>query len=235
MALPTCSVRARPEHHKLLRSIGRALAAQPDLSESLTALIAGVTPNVTRPYTGTDQRFEDIERRLDRLEAATVLRSETQNVLPQRETGDTRDTSPQHAAPTVTRQPPRTAAGQIRRRQPRPWTESDDAELRRIFDQGRTQADACREMDRLSSVVSGKWSKLIEEKIARAEAAALPIELVRQITEMQKAGKSGAEIMAATGLPLDKVDEIMRAEPASHVDENPEPPAEADPSSDTSR
>ena len=226
MALPTCSVRARPEHHKLLRSIGRALAAQPDLVESLETLIAGVTPDVTRPYTAVDQRFEDIERRLERLEAVAVLRSETRNVLPQRDTSDTRDTSPQHAVPAATRQPPRTVAGQIRRRQPRPWTESDDAELRRIFDQGRTQADACREMDRLSSVISPKWGRLIEEKIARAEAAALPIELVRQITEMQKAGRSGTEIMAATGLPLDKVDEIMRAEPVSHVDENPETPVE---------
>jgi hypothetical protein len=29
MALPTCSVRALPEHHQLLRQIGRALATQP--------------------------------------------------------------------------------------------------------------------------------------------------------------------------------------------------------------
>jgi hypothetical protein len=232
MALPTCSVRARREHHQLLRRIGRALAAQPDLSESLDALIAGVTPDVTRPYTSADQRFEDIERRLERLEATAVLRSETHNVLPQRDTGDTRDTIPQHAAPTVTRQPPRTAAGQIRRRQPRPWTESDDAELRRIFDQGRTQADACREMDRPNSVISGKWGRLIEEKIARAEAAALPIELVRQIAAMMDAGKSAAEIMETMGLPLISaeeikqrlLDEIMRAEPTGHVDEKPEPP-----------
>jgi hypothetical protein len=229
MALPTCSVRARPEHHQLLRRIGRALAAQPNLSESLDALIAGVTQDVTRSYTGVNQRFEDMERRLQRLEAEAVLRSETQAVLPQR---DTRDTVPQHAAPTVTRQPPRTAAGQARRRQPRPWTESDDAELRRIFDQGRTQADACREMDRPNSVISGKWGRLIEEKIARAEAAALPIELVRQIDAMMNAGKSAAEIMETMGLPLISaeeikqrlLDEIMRAEPTGHVDEKPEPP-----------
>jgi hypothetical protein len=134
--------------------------------------------------------------------------------------------------PAVTRQPPRTASGQVaRRRQPRPWTGVDDAELRRIFDQGRSQADACRELDRPNSVISVRWSKLIEEKIARAEAAALPIELVRQINAMMDDGKSAAEIMETMGLPLISaeeikqrlLDDVMRAEPVSRVDENPEP------------
>ena len=48
---------------------------------------------------------------------------------------------------------------------------------------------------------------------------------------MMKAGKSAAEIMEVMGLPLltmeeikqRLLDDIMRAEPPSHVDENPEP------------
>jgi hypothetical protein len=117
MGLPTCSIRALPEHHQLLRRIGRALVTQPELSEPLAALIEGVTQDVTRPSTAWDQRFEDVEQRLARLEAEAVLRSETQAVLPQR---DTRNTPPQHSPPAVTRQPapptytprpPRPAAG----------------------------------------------------------------------------------------------------------------------------
>src|SRR4051812_6579001 len=100
MGLPTCSVRALPEHHQLLRRIARALAAQPELSESLEALIEGVTQDVTRQNTACDQRFEDVERRLARLEAEAVLRDETQIVLQQR---DTRDTTPQHGPLAVTR------------------------------------------------------------------------------------------------------------------------------------
>jgi hypothetical protein len=182
MGLPTCSIRALPEHHQLLRRIGRVLVTRPDLSESLKALIDGVTQDVTRTNTAWDQRFEDVERRLTRLEAEAVLRSETHVVLPQR---DTRNTVPQHSPPAVTRQPappthtprpagpvagdkPSGASG--KRRPPRPWTEVDDAELRRIFDQGGTQADACREMDRPSSVISPKWWKLAEAKPAKAEA-----------------------------------------------------------------
>jgi hypothetical protein len=97
--------------------------------------------------------------------------------------------------------PPRPAAedkpsGQARRRSPRPWTDADDAELRRLFDQGRTQADARREMGRPSGVISEKWGKLIEEKLALAEQKLMPIEHVRQVSAMQNAGKSAAEIKA---------------------------------------
>jgi len=161
---PTCSVRALPEHHQLLRRIARALATQPELSESLEALIEGVTQDVTRPNTAWDQRFEDVERRLARLETEAVLRGETQTVTQQR---DTRDTVPQHDLPAVTRTHmprPSSPGASGKRRPPRPWTDADDAELRRIFDQGGTQADACRVMDRPSSVISPKWRKFAEEK-----------------------------------------------------------------------
>src|SRR3954463_12136898 len=118
MGLPTCTVRALPEHHRLLRRIGRALATQPELSESLEALIDDVTQDVTRPNTAWDQRFEDVERRLTRLEAKTFLRSETQELFPRR---DPRAPFPHPAPPAVTRplpaprphtpRPPRPVAG----------------------------------------------------------------------------------------------------------------------------
>jgi hypothetical protein len=279
MGLPTCSARALPEHHQLLRRIARTLATQPELSESLEALIEGVTQDVTRPNTAWDQRFEDVERRLARLETEAVLRGETQTVTQQR---DTRDTVPQHDLPAVTRTHmprPSSPGASGKRRPPRPWTDADDAELRRIFDQGGTQADACREMDRPSSVISPKWWKLAEEKPAEVEAgegqphlstgemmaipdehseqaylyriagmtfaqvieqkgwtceadelaaaverwrekhppqAMLPIEWTRQVEAMQNAGKAPDEIKAW----LDR----QKAEPASHVDDNPAPP-----------
>jgi hypothetical protein len=65
--LPTCSVRALPEHHQLLRRIGRALATQPDLIEPLTTLIGDVTHDVTRADTAVDERFKDVERRHEDL------------------------------------------------------------------------------------------------------------------------------------------------------------------------
>ena len=226
MGLPTCSVRALPEHHQLLRRIGRALATQPELSESLEALIEGVTQDVTRPNTAWDQRFEDVERRLARLEAEAVLRSETQAVIQHR---DTRNTAPQHGPPAVTRQrPPREPTRRDRpapwraaslpapdgkRRPPRPWTEPTMLELRRIFDQGRTQADACREMDRLSSVISPKWWKLAEAKPAEVEAGegqphpsigemtAIPDEHSEQAYLCEIAGMTVAEAIELKGWP----------------------------------
>jgi chromosome segregation ATPase len=88
-ALPTCSVRALPEHHQLLRRIGRALATQPNLVAPLTDLIEGVTQDVTtvtrsntdvtqdttavdRPSTAVDQRIDDIERRHEELQNLVV-------------------------------------------------------------------------------------------------------------------------------------------------------------------
>jgi hypothetical protein len=90
MSLPTCSVRARPEHHHhLLRRLARALASRPDLAPSFEALIADVTQTVTQLNTPTDQRLDDLERRVDRLEAKAVLRNETQAVSQERVTRNT--------------------------------------------------------------------------------------------------------------------------------------------------
>jgi hypothetical protein len=44
-------------------------------------------------------------------------------------------------------------ARQVRRK----WTTDDDAVLRRIFERGGTQADACQELGRPESVISIKW------------------------------------------------------------------------------
>ena len=59
---------------------------RPDLSASLTALIEGTTQgvsqDVTRPSPAVDQRFEDIERRLEQLEGQAVSHGEAPDVLP---------------------------------------------------------------------------------------------------------------------------------------------------------
>lgn len=57
-----------------------------------------------------------------------------------------------------------------RRRSPRPWTDADWIELRRIFDRGGTQAEAERELGRPSSVISRKWRELERKVQAEAEA-----------------------------------------------------------------
>ena len=95
-----------------------------------------------------------------------------------------------------------------KKRSPPRWTDADAAELHRIFDQGGTQADACWEMDRPADVIDPKWRDLIEEKVAKAEAALMPLEQTRQIDAMMKAGKSGTEIVEAVGLPIPSMKEI---------------------------
>jgi hypothetical protein len=47
-------------------------------------------------------------------------------------------------------------AGRLRQVR-RKWTTDDDAVLRRIFERGGTQADACQELGRPESVISNKW------------------------------------------------------------------------------
>ena len=50
------------------------------------------------------------------------------------------------------------------RRPPRPWTEEDNATLRRIIERGGTQAEAAREMDRSDGTISERWRKLLERE-----------------------------------------------------------------------
>jgi hypothetical protein len=86
MPTPTMSLRALPEHHQLIRRMARALIERPELAESLTALIEGATQGVpqdaTRPNPPVDQRIEDIERRLEQLEGQAVSQGEAPDVLP---------------------------------------------------------------------------------------------------------------------------------------------------------
>jgi hypothetical protein len=86
MPTPTMSLRALPEHHQLIRRMARALIERPELAESLTALIEGATQgapqDATRPNPAVDQRIEDIERRLEQLEGQAVSHGEAPDVLP---------------------------------------------------------------------------------------------------------------------------------------------------------
>src|SRR3954467_3108193 len=86
MPTPTMSLRALPEHHQMIRRMARALMERPELAASLTALIDGATQgvpqDVPRPSPGVDQRFEDIERRLEQLEGQAVSHGEAPDVLP---------------------------------------------------------------------------------------------------------------------------------------------------------
>jgi hypothetical protein len=80
------SLRALPEHHRLIRRMARALIERPELAEPLTALIEGATQGVpqdaTRPNPAVDQRIKDIERRLEQLEGQAVSHGEAPDVLP---------------------------------------------------------------------------------------------------------------------------------------------------------
>ena len=86
MPTPTMSLRASPEHHQLIRRMARALMERPDLAEPLAALIEdatqGVSQDATRPIPAVDQRFEDIERRLEQIERRAVSHDEAPDVLP---------------------------------------------------------------------------------------------------------------------------------------------------------
>jgi hypothetical protein len=62
------------------------------------------------------------------------------------------------------------ASGAGRQKSPLPWTDADWTELRRIFDRGGNEADACRELGRGSNVISGKWATLLEERARRTPA-----------------------------------------------------------------
>lgn len=46
------------------------------------------------------------------------------------------------------------------RRSPRPWTDADDAQLRRVAERGGTQADAARELGRSDGMINEHWKAL---------------------------------------------------------------------------
>jgi hypothetical protein len=149
MPLPTCSVRALPEQHQLLRRLARALASRPDLAPLVEALIADVTQAETQVNTPTDQRLDDLELRVDRLEAEAVLRNETQAVLPERVT---RNTAPQHTPSNVTREP--RSAGPGKRRSPTPITDDLRRQVHERRDGGMTRDTIAAELGISGSTVS---------------------------------------------------------------------------------
>jgi hypothetical protein len=149
MPLPTCSVRARPEHHHLLRRLARALASRPELAPSFEALIVDVTQAVTQVNTPTDQRLDDLERRVDRLEAEAVLRNETQDVLPERVT---RNTAQQHTPADVTREPRPAAPG--KRRSPTSITDDLRRQVHDLRAKNRSRDSIAAELEIGGATVS---------------------------------------------------------------------------------
>jgi hypothetical protein len=150
------------------------------------------------------QDFPAIVKRLERLEASQVVPA-----IPGRSSGDSdkgrvpaaipsfQGSAADAVKPAGGAEMPETAKTHLRpsggagRRSPRPWTDVDDAELRRIFDRGGTQAEAVREMSRPNSVISRKWAVLLQEQ---AERTLPPLEKIRRVTEMQKDGTPETEI-----------------------------------------
>jgi hypothetical protein len=162
---PQFNVRVPDRYHDLLRLIVDHLRANPDgadaLAEALSAVCRQTADSIgadNLPTPADSARLDAIDARLAALEQRVAAIDEAGRV-----TGDIPSEPP--AQRTHTPKPPRVAEDKPsgangKRRPPRPWTEADDAELLRIFDQGGTQADACREMNRPSSVISRKWWEL---------------------------------------------------------------------------
>jgi hypothetical protein len=192
-----------------------------DLEERVADLAATVETVRTLFEKHRRQDFPSVVERLERLEALQVP-----SAIPGLPSGDRVEGRVPAAIPgrlgspldavepaewvevpeTIETHPGASGAG--RQKSPLPWTDADWTELRRIFDRGGNEADACRELGRGSSVISGKWATLLEERARRT----LPsIEKVRQVDEMQKAGRSTDEILESLAHP--KVAETSPKEP----------------------
>jgi hypothetical protein len=94
-------------------------------------------------------QIAELQDRVARLEAQTSVvtaASVTGGAVELDEKADAAETN-QGTEPDIGRE------RQVRRK----WTTDDDAVLRRIFERGGTQADACQELGRPESVISIKW------------------------------------------------------------------------------
>jgi DNA-binding Lrp family transcriptional regulator len=225
MPTPTMSVRALPEHHQLLRRMARALMERPELAESLTALIEGVpqavSQDVMRPDTTVDQRFEDIERRLEQIESQGVLRGDTPDVLREIQ-GVVQAVQERQALQEKTTLKIMDMVESI----------SDRVkDLEQIATQQHTAPQAVTRLPRLTSVGQGGG------RGAGGGAKRLTDEQDHQIVKMLNAGRSYSEIGAAVGVSsgaltrikarLEREGRLLTAgQPARHPDENPEPPVE---------
>src|SRR5512135_2888743 len=66
MAMPTITVRARPEHHELIRAVAAALKADPAAADVLRTVLQ----RDTQP---APDRLDAAERRLDRVESDLAI------------------------------------------------------------------------------------------------------------------------------------------------------------------
>jgi hypothetical protein len=229
MGLPTCSVRALPEHHQLLRRMARALMDRPDLAESLTALIEGATQDVpqeaTRPSAAVDQRFADIEQRLAQIEEQSVLRGEAPDVL--REVQGVVQALQEH----LMRQEQTTLKYVA-------MTENLSDRVKDLERPADPQQAATRPAQH-TAVTQQHRQTSAGQGVGRGAGGGnkrLTDEQDRQIADMLKAGRSYSEIAASVDVSkgalsrirdrLERQGLLTAAEPVSHVDENPETPVD---------
>jgi hypothetical protein len=134
-----------------------------DLAERVADLAA--TVEVVRALFEKHRRqdFPSVVERIERLEAAQAVPTIPGRQGRQGSALDAFESAEGVEMPEKTEARPRpSVAG--RRRSPRPWTDADWIELRRIFDRGGTQAEAERELSRPSSVISRRWRELEQER-----------------------------------------------------------------------
>jgi hypothetical protein len=228
MPTPTMSLRALPEHHQLIRRMARALIERPDLAESLAALIEGATQGVsqdaTRQNPAVDQRFEDIERRVEQLERQAVSHGEAPDVLP----------AMQPAIQDLL------LAIQQRQMQQEETTRKVMAFAQSINDGVVQDRQARAETPPQHTIVTQR-PRLASVGQGAGGGKRLTDEQNRQIADMLNAGRSYSEIAPAVGVSIGGLTKIKKrlaeqglltaddqpeppAGPASHVDENPEQP-----------
>jgi hypothetical protein len=234
MVTPTMSLRALPEHHQLIRRMARALIERPDLAEALTALIEGATQGVpqgaTRPNPAVDQRFEDIERRVEQLEGQAVSHGEAPDVLP----------AMQPATQDLL------LAIQERLTRVDKFSQGVMAFAQSI--NGRV-VEALGQPAEPKAVTQPKHTAVTQpSQLETSRNRPIPVEHLEEAARLWNGGDGSSfqKIIDAKGwsyhrASLDKAvkrylkQSSGQAEPASHVDENPappvEPPIESDPSS----
>jgi hypothetical protein len=117
----------------------------PWVERALRNAIAGSGIAATDPVADLARRLQAVEARLARLEQDGA-------VLVEDRVGPVDAPEVMKAAEGP--------SGRKRGRSRRPWTDADDAALKRIAAEGGTQADAIKELQRSSSYINLKWRSL---------------------------------------------------------------------------
>ena len=225
MPTPTMSLRALPEHHQLIRRMARALMERPDLSASLTALIEGTTQgvsqDVTRPSPAVDQRFEDIERRLEQIEGRAVSHGESPDVLPA--------TQPAIQDLLLAIQQ-RQLQQEETTRKVMAFAQSVNGRVIEALGQPAEPKAATQQHDAVTQ----------PSRLEASRFRSIPVEHLEEAARLWDGGNgpSFQQIIASKGWPYNRAglyravkrylkQSSGQAEPASHVDENPEPPPAA--------